>query len=56
MAKIIENYSKRRTIKLSVDDIISIIQQYQTVTRGYKDAPVVRDILKNSNFYLPEDI
>lgn len=56
MAKIIENISKRRTIKLSADDIINIIQQYQTITRGYKDASIVRDILKNSNFYLPEEI
>ena len=56
MAKIIENFSKRRTIKLSTDDIISIIQQYQIITKGKKDATIVRDILKNSNFYLPEDV
>lgn len=57
MARIIENNSsKRRTIKLSTDDIISIIQQYQTVTRGHTEAPVVRDIIKNSCFYVPEDI
>ncbi len=56
MATIIENNTKRRTIKLSTDDVISIIQQYQVITRGYKEAPVVRDLIKNSNFYVPEDI
>lgn len=57
MARIIESdSSKRRTIKLSTDDIISIVQQYQSVTRGHREAPVVRDIIKNSSFYVPEDV
>ncbi|MCM1009314.1 MAG: hypothetical protein NC390_00360 [Fusobacterium sp.] len=56
MATIIENNIKRRTIKLSTDDVISIIQQYQLVTRGHKEAPIVRDLIKNSNFYVPEDV
>jgi len=56
MATIIENNTKRRTIKLSAEDVISIIQQYQTVTRGHTEAPVVRDIIKNSSFYVPEDV
>ena len=56
MAKIIENSSKRRTIKLSANDIIAIIQQYQTITHGHTEAPIVRDLLENSNFYLPEDV
>lgn len=56
MATIIENNSKRRTIRLSIDDVLSIIQQYQIITRGHKEAPIVRDLIKNSNFYVPEDI
>lgn len=56
MATILENNTKRRTIKLSTDDVISIIQQYQVITRGHKEAPIVRDLIKNSNFYVPEDI
>ncbi len=56
MAKILENNFKRRTIKLSVNDIISIVQQYQLVTRGHKEAPIVRDLIENSNFYVPEDL
>lgn len=57
MAIIIENkYIKRRTIKLNVEDVISIVKQYQTVTRGYSEAPIVRDLVSNSSFYIPEDI
>lgn len=57
MAIIIENrFIKRRTIKLSAEDVISIVKQYQTVTRGHCEAPVVRDIIRNSNFYVPEDV
>lgn len=57
MAKIIDSKTtKRRTIKLSVNDIIAIVQQYQNVTRGHSEAPIVRDILKSSEFYLPEDV
>lgn len=57
MAIIIENnFVKRRTIKLSAEDVISIVKQYQTVTRGHCEAPVVRDIIRNSNFYVPEDV
>lgn len=56
MAKIIETVAKRRTIKLSVNDIISIIQQYQLVTRGHSEAPVVRDLLGHSEFVVPEDV
>lgn len=56
MARIIENNSKRRIIRLSTDDVISIIQQYQIITRGHSEAPVVRDLIKNAGFYIPEDI
>ncbi len=56
MAIIIENNTKRRTIKLSVNDIISIVQQYQTVTRGHSEAPIVRDLIEHSAFYVPEDV
>lgn len=57
MAIIIENnFIKRRTIKLSAEDVISIVKQYQTVTRGHCEAPIVRDIIRNSNFYVPEDV
>ena len=56
MARIIENNSKRRIIKLSTDDVISIIQQYQIIARGHSEALVVRDLINNAGFYVPEDI
>ena len=57
MARIIEKDGiNRRIIKLSADDVVSIIQQYQTVTKGYTDAGIVRDLLKSGNFFLPEEI
>ncbi len=56
MAKIIENSTLRRTIKLNADDVLAIIKQYQTVTHGITNSMIVRDLLENSAFYLPEDI
>ena len=55
MAKIIENTSIRRTIKLSADDVIAVIKHYQIVTRGFKEAQIVRLLLNDAEFYLPED-
>ena len=56
MAKIIENSKLRRMIKLSADDVIEVIKHYQTVTRGFKDGQIVRLLLHDAEFYLPEDI
>jgi len=57
MARIIEKEgTARRIIKLSADDIVNIIQQYQTVTKGYTNTYIVRDLLKNCPFYVPEEI
>lgn len=56
MAVIIENSTKRRMIRLSIDDVLSIVQQYQIITRGHKEAPIVRDLIKNAGFYIPEDL
>ena len=56
MVKILETSNLRRTVKLSVDDIIAVIKQYQAVTQGKIHPTIVRDLLKNSDFYLPEDL
>ena len=56
MAKIIETTTKRRMIKMTTDDILSVISQYQTLTNGISDYNSVRNILNKNNFYLPEDI
>lgn len=56
MAKIIDTTSNRRTIKLNIEDVISVVKQYQTLTKGYTNPTIVRDLLQNGVFYIPEDI
>ncbi len=53
MARIIEG--ERRIIKMSVDDIISIVQEYQNVTRNSCCYEHTRELLAKADFYLPED-
>lgn len=57
MAKILENEKGRRMIRLSVDDVIMIIGQYQNLCR-YKilKEENARQLLKKNFFYLPEEI
>ena len=57
MAKIIEsNKNERRTIRLTTDDIISIVQEYQQITKGLKYLESIRDILSDKVLYLPESL
>ena len=57
MAKIIEsNKNERRTIRLTTDDIISIVQEYQQLTNGLKYLESIRDILSDKVLYLPESL
>lgn len=57
MAKIIEsNKNERRTIRLTTDDIISIVQEYQQLTKGLKYLENIRDILSDKVLYLPESL
>jgi hypothetical protein len=53
MAKIIE--SKRRLIKLSVDDILNIVREYQRLTQKACCYEHTREILSKNPLYLPED-
>ncbi|MCR5265196.1 MAG: hypothetical protein K6E29_01215 [Cyanobacteria bacterium RUI128] len=55
MARIIESSTgARRTIQLSTDDIISIVQEYQQLTHSLKHLEEIRDVLENKVIYLPE--
>lgn len=54
MAEIIDG--KRRMIKLSVDDVIAVIRQYQEISHGAIDYEHTRKLIKKVGFYLPEDI
>jgi hypothetical protein len=56
MAKILEyKNAKRRTIRLSTEDIISIVQEYQQVTKGVRYLEDIHDRLENRVFYIPEE-
>ena len=55
MARIIES-GGRRIIKMSVDDIISIIQDYQRIVPRFSSAEEARSYLSDTVIYVPEDV
>lgn len=54
MARIIEN--ERRIVKLSADDVICIVKEYQRLSSMSCCYEHLRELLENGCFYLPEDI
>ncbi len=56
MAKIIENSKGRRSIRLNADDIISIVREYQNITKCETAYTEIRKKLLQADFYLPEEI
>lgn len=56
MARIIENDFGRRNIKITTDDIISIVREYQQLVGVEKNYQEVRNILDKNNVYLVEDL
>lgn len=54
MARIIES-SGRRIIKMSVDDIISIVQDYQRIVPRFASAEDVRNYLSDTVIFIPEE-
>ncbi len=57
MARIIDNPSGRRMIRLSIDDILMIVSVYQQKCncKNYT-YDEVRQALSAGQFYLPEDV
>lgn len=55
MAKIIENEVGRRMVKMSVDDIISVVREYQRVVKNPKTYEGIRMVLSQACMYLPEE-
>lgn len=53
MAKIIE--AQRRIIRLSTDDVLNIVRQYQQVTRNSCCYEHTRELLAKNTMYVPED-
>ena len=57
MARIIESIkNSRRIIKLSTDDIITVVQEYQQYIPRMSDYKDTRNILENIAIFLPEDV
>ena len=54
MARIIDG--ERRLIRLSVDDVLAIVREYQNAVKHSCCYEHTRELIKNSNFYLPEEI
>lgn len=55
MAQIIENMNGRRLIRVSVDDVISIVKEYQFIACDSDCYEEIRYKLKQKDLYLPED-
>ncbi len=56
MAKIIENVNGRNTVRLSVNDVISVVREYQNITLNANSYEQIRELLKKNEIYLPEDL
>lgn len=56
MARIIESStSGRRIIKMSVDDILSVVREYQRIVPRFSSSEDVRDYLSDTVLFIPED-
>ena len=53
MARIIEG--KRRIIKMSTDDVLNIVREYQQITHNACCYEHIRELLNNSEFFIPEE-
>lgn len=56
MAKIIENECGRRMVKMSVDDIICVVREYQRIVKNPDTYEGIRMVLSQAMMYLPEDV
>lgn len=57
MARIIENENgKRRIIKMSVCDILSIVREYQRLVPRGANLQCASDCLSDTVIYIPEDV
>lgn len=57
MARIIENeVGKRRLIRMSTDDVISVVREYQRVVKVRSSSEEVRNQLEDYVIFIPEDV
>lgn len=56
MARIIENVDgARRIVKMSVDDIISVVREYQRIVPRFSNQESARSYLSDTVVFIPED-
>lgn len=57
MARIIENENgSRRIIKMSVDDVLSVVKDYQRLVPRFSTEENARNYLEDTVIYIPEEI
>lgn len=57
MARIIEyEAGKRRLIRMSTDDVISVVREYQRVVKIRSSSEEVRNQLEDCVIFIPEDV
>ena len=57
MARIIESsLNSRRMIKLSTDDIIAVVKDYQKVVPRFSSSEEIRNLLSDIAIFIPEDL
>lgn len=57
MARIIESTNgTRRIIKMSAEDVISVVRDYQRIVPRFSDIETARNYLSDTVIYIPEDV
>ena len=57
MARILESQNgTRRLIKMSTDDIISVVKDYQRIVPRFSNEKDARDYLMDAIIFIPEDV
>lgn len=58
MARILENTNGRRMIRLSPEDVLSVVSLYQQQLYGLerRDYQAIQARLRQTDFYLPEEV
>lgn len=57
MARILDNHSGRRMIRLTADDVLTVVSLYRQQIHGLErlDYEGIRSALSKGAFYLPEE-
>ena len=57
MARIIENKKgARRIIKMSTEDVLAVVKEYQRIVPRFSNIEIARNYLADTVIYIPEDV